>query len=172
MKQKTEQEAYLTLAALCAQAEHCQYEMTEKMNRWEMDEEAQARVMERLTKEHYVDDERYARAFVKDKLNYNKWGRRKIEQALWQKHIDENIRQTVLSDIDDEEYLHVLQPLLKQKRKTTKAPNDYELNRKLVRFALGRGFTFDIIRQCLDVEDEDEADPTTCIRSKSFPHAR
>ena len=45
---KTEQEAYLTLAALCAQAEHCQWEMLEKMRRWEVPEEAQARVMQRL----------------------------------------------------------------------------------------------------------------------------
>lgn len=156
MKQKTEQEAYLTLAALCAQAEHCQWEMTEKMRRWELTEEAQARVMERLTKERYVDDERYARAFVKDKVRYNKWGRRKVEQALWQKRIDEDIRQRVLDEVDDEEYLSVLRPLLKQKRKSTKASGDYELNQKLMRFALGRGFTFDIIRQCLDVDDEGE----------------
>ena len=156
MKQKTENEAYLTLSALCAQAEHCHWEMTEKMRRWELDDEAQARVMQRLVGEHYVDDERYARAFVKDKVRYNKWGRRKVEQALWQKHIDRSISQQVLDEVDDEEYLSVLRPLLKQKRKGTKAANDYELNQKLVRFALGRGFTFDIIRQCLDVEDMEE----------------
>ena len=151
---KTENEAYLALAALCAQAEHCQYEMLEKMRRWELPEEAQARVMAKLVKERYVDDERYAQAFVKDQIRYNKWGRRKVEQALWQKRIDEEIRNSVLNDVDDEEYLSVLSPLLKQKRKTIKAKNDYELNQKLVRFALGRGFTFDIIRQCLDVDDE------------------
>lgn len=156
MKQKTEQEAYLTLAALCAQAEHCQWEMVEKMRKWEIPEEAQARIMERLVKERYVDDERFARAFVKDKVRYNKWGRRKVEQALWQKHIDEDIRKNVLNEIDDEEYLSVLRPLLKQKRKSIKAQNDYELNQKLMRFALGRGFTFDIIKQCIDVEDEGE----------------
>ena len=153
MKQKSEQDAYLTLAALCAQAEHCQYEMFEKMRRWELDDEAQARVMQRLVSERYVDDERYARAFVKDKVHYNKWGRRKVEQALWQKHIDEDIRQQVLDEIDDEEYISVLRPLLKQKRRSTKAANDYQLNQKLMRFALGRGFTFDIIRQCIDIED-------------------
>ena len=152
MKQKSEQDAYLTLAALCAQAEHCQYEMLEKMRRWELDDEAQARVMQRLVSERYVDDERYARAFVKDKVRYNKWGRRKVEQALWQKHIDEDIRQQVLDEIDDEEYISVLRPLLKQKRRSTKAANDYQLNQKLMRFALGRGFTFDIIRQCIDIE--------------------
>ena len=159
MKQKTEQDAYLTLAALCAQAEHCQHEMLEKMRRWELPEEEQARVMQRLVNERYVDDERYARAFVKDKVRYNKWGRRKVEQALWQKHIDEDIRQRVLDEVDDEEYLSVLRPLLKQKRKSTKAANDYELNQKLMRFALGRGFTFDIIRQCMpDLEDLDNLD--------------
>ena len=158
MKQKSEQEAYLTLTALCAQAEHCQYEMTEKMRRWEVSEEAQARVMQRLIEERYVDDERYARAFIKDKVRYNKWGRRKVEQALWQKHIDKDIRQRTLDEVDDDEYLAVLRPLLKQKRKSTKADSDYELNRKLVRFALGRGFTFDIIRQCIDVEDMDDED--------------
>ena len=155
---KTEQEAYLTLTALCAQAEHCQWEMLEKMRRWEIPEEAQARVMQRLVKEKYVDDERYAEAFVKDKVRYNKWGRRKVDQGLWQKHIDADIRKRVLDEVNDDEYLSVLRPLLKQKRKTTKANSDYELNQKLMRFALGRGFTFDIIRQCIDVEEEPDDD--------------
>ena len=91
---KTENDADLTLAALCAQAEHCQYEMLEKMRKWEIPEEGQARVMERLVKERYVDDERFARAFVKDKIRYNKWGRRKVDQALWQKRIHEDIRKS------------------------------------------------------------------------------
>jgi regulatory protein len=158
---KTENEAYLTLAALCAQAEHCQWEMTEKMRRWELDDEAQARVMERLVKERYVDDERYARAFVKDKVRYNKWGRRKVEQALWQKHIDEDIRQRVLDEVSDEEYLNILRPLLKKKEKELKAQRsrlnakNSMVTQKLLRFAVGRGFTYDIIRQCIDSEDDD-----------------
>jgi regulatory protein len=156
MNEKTEQDAYLTLAALCAQAEHCQHEMTEKMRRWQMSDEAQARVMQRLVAERYVDDERYARAFVRDKIRYNKWGRRKVEQALWQKHIDEDIRREVLDAVGDEEYLEVLRPLLQQKRRNTKAASNYELNQKLMRFALSRGFTFDLIRQCIDVDDEEE----------------
>lgn len=151
MKEVTEQGAYLQLAQLCARSEHCQHDMLEKMRRWEMPDEAQARVMQRLISEHYVDDERYARAFVRDKILYNKWGRRKVEQALWQKRIDDDIRQRVLNEVDDEEYAGVLRPLLKQKRRTLKAASDYELNQKLVRFALSRGFTYDIIHKCLDV---------------------
>lgn len=156
MKEITEQEAYLRLTALCAQAEHCQHEMLEKMKKWELADEAQARVMERLIKERYVDDERYARAFVMDKIRYNKWGRRKVEQALWMKRIDKGIQERVLSEVDDEEYVSALRPLLKQKQRSTKAASGYELRQKLIRFALSRGFGFDIIRQCIDVEDEDE----------------
>ena len=154
----TEQEAYLRLAALCAQAEHCEQEMRDKMRRWGLDETAQDKVVERLTKERYIDEERYARAFVKDKIRYNKWGRRKVQQALWMKHISDDIQQQVLDEIDEKEYLDVLRPLLKQKRKSVKAASDYEMNQKLVRFALGRGFTFDIIRQCLDTDGIDESE--------------
>ena len=157
-KEMTEQEAFLQLAALCAQAEHCEQEMRDKLKRWGVDESAQDRIIQRLIRERYIDNERYARAFVKDKIRYNKWGRRKVQQALWLKRIDKDIQQRVLDEIDEKEYLDVLRPLLKQKRKTTKAESDYELNQKLVRFALGRGFGFDIIRQCLNVDDIDIED--------------
>jgi regulatory protein len=155
-KEMTEQEAFLQLAALCAQAEHCEQEMRDKLKRWGFDESVQNRIIERLVRERYIDNERYARAFVKDKIRYNKWGKRKVQQALWLKRIDKDIQQRVLDEIDDNEYLSVLRPLLKQKRKTVRAESDYEMNRKLVRFALGRGFTLDIIRQCLDVDEEME----------------
>lgn len=155
MKEMTEQEAFTRLSAQCAQAEHCQHEMVEKMRRWGIGDDVQARVMTRLVGERYVDDERYARAFVKDKVKYNKWGRRKVEQALWLKHIDSDIQQRVLDEISTDDYVQVLRPLLQQKRKTTKAASPYELNQKLIRFALGRGFGFDVIRECLDgVEEE------------------
>ena len=67
-----EKQAYLKLSALCARSEHCAYEMTEKMRCWQMSEEEQAAVIERLVKERFIDDERYARAFAADKIKYNK----------------------------------------------------------------------------------------------------
>lgn len=154
MKVKTEQEAYLQLAAICAQAEHCEQEMRDKMKRWEIDAATQDSIIARLVKERYIDNERYARAFVKDKIRYNKWGRRKVQQALWMKRISDDIQQKVFDEIEDKEYLDVLIPLLKQKRKSTRANSDYELNQKLVRFALSRGFDFGIIRQCMEVDED------------------
>lgn len=155
-KETTGQQAYLKLTALCARSEHCQQEMLEKMRQWGVSQEEQAQVMARLVSERYVDDERYARAFVSDKIRYNKWGRRKVEQALWLKRIDKAIAAQVLDEVDDAEYVSVLRPLLKQKRRSTKAASEYELTMKLIKFALSRGFTMDIIKQCIDVEDEDE----------------
>jgi regulatory protein len=155
-KEMTAQEAFSKLAALCARSEHCQKEMTDKMRLWGVSEEEQAQVMERLVKERYINDERYARAFANDKTRYCRWGRRKVEQALWQKHIDENIIRQVLDSIDDDLYADTLRPLLQQKRRTVKAASDYELNMKLIKFALSRGFSMEVIRKCLEVADEDE----------------
>ncbi|MCH3982590.1 MAG: RecX family transcriptional regulator [Prevotella sp.] len=146
----TEQQVLYKLTAMCSQAEHCSQEMLDKMKRWDIPEDVQARVMQYLTQEKFIDDERYCRFFVKDKIKYNKWGRRKVEQALYMKHIPSSISGPVLDEIPAEDYLEVLRPLLKSKRKTVKAATEYERNMKLIKFALGRGFSMDIIKDCID----------------------
>ena len=156
VKEMTGQQAYQKLAALCARSEHCQQEMLDKMRQWGVDEEEQAKVMARLVEERYVDDERFTRAFVNDKVRYAKWGRRKIEQALWMKRIDEQLARTVLDEVPDEDYIAILRPALKQKRRSTKAASEYEMTMKLLKYALSRGFTMDVIKQCMEVDDETE----------------
>ena len=146
-------QAFSRLASLCARREYCQHDMQEKMRQWGVPEEEQAQVMQQLTEGRYVDDERFARAFVDDKVRYGKWGRRKIEQALWMKRIDEGIAGSVLDEVDDEEYLAVLRPQVKQKLSTTHAASDYELRMKVTKWAIGRGYTMDLIRQCLDTPE-------------------
>jgi regulatory protein len=151
-KPMSEEQAHARLTALCASAEHCTGEMIDKMTKWEISEEAQARIMEHLVKNKYIDDERYCRAFVHDKMEYNHWGRRKIEQALYVKHVDKAIQKTVLDEIPDEDFIDILRPLIVQKRRQTRANSEYEMNMKLMRFAASRGFTIEQIRQCIDVE--------------------
>lgn len=150
MKEITEQEALQKLSALCAQSEHSSGEMTEKMRKWGIAEDVQARIMARLTEEKYVDDTRFSQFFINDKIKYNKWGRRKIEQALWQKGIDRSIYEPILDDIPDEEYIAVLRPLIKSKWKTIKAITEYERSMKLIKFAMSRGFEYSIIKKCVD----------------------
>lgn len=153
----TEAQALKKLGDLCAKAEHCSGEIMEKMYKMGLPEDAKTHIMEKLTKYSYVDDERFTNAYVYDKIRYNKWGRRKIEQALWAKRIDNKIANLVLDAVPDEEYLSVLRPLLKSKYPTIKAETDYERSVKLIKYALGKGFTFDLIKQCIDAAvDEDD----------------
>ena len=153
----TEAQALKKLGDLCAKAEHCSGEIMEKMYKMGLPEDAKTRIMEKLTKYSYVDDERFTNAYVYDKIRYNKWGRRKIEQALWAKRIDNKIANLVLDAVPDEEYLSVLRTLLKSKYPTIKAETDYERSVKLIKYALGKGFTFDLIKQCIDAAvDEDD----------------
>lgn len=151
-KPMSEEQALARLTALCASAEHCTGEMIDKMTKWEISEEAQARIMEHLVKNKYIDDERFCRAFVHDKMEYNHWGRRKIEQALYVKHVDKAIQKNVLDEIPDEDFIDILRPLIVHKRRQTRANSEYEMNMKLMRFAASRGFTIEQIRQCIDVE--------------------
>lgn len=145
----TEEQALQKLTALCAASEHCIYEMTQKMDRWELPEEVQTRIVEYLLKEKFIDETRYCRIFALDKIRFNKWGRRKVEQALWLKRIPKDICREVLSEIDEEEYMQVLRPLLQSKLRSTKARNAYELRGKLIRFAAGRGFLMEQIMEAI-----------------------
>lgn len=157
----TEQQALIKLTALCSGAEHCSYEMTEKMRRWEIDEQTQARIMEYLTNEKYVDDSRFCRAFIREKMRFNKWGRRKIEMALFQKRIDKKMASEALDEVDNKEYIAILRPMLRQKERSVKANSEYEKNMKLIKFAMSRGFTFDVIKECLS-GDMDDIDDSLC----------
>ena len=157
-KQITEQEALLKLSALCSQAEHSSGEMMDKMRRWMLPSDVAERILDRLIDERFVDDERFARFFVRDKIRFDRWGRRKIEQALYAKGVSQDISAAVLDEVDDEEWTEALRPLLDSKRRTVKGATDYERNGKLIRFAMSRGFGMDIIRRCMDVSDNDEED--------------
>ena len=151
MKQPTtEEQALYRLSALCSKAEHCSGEMLAKMKLWGLDEEARARVLDKLQADKFVDDARYARAFVDDKLRYTGWGALKISQALRQKQVEGSIIDEALSEVTPQQWLDVLLPLLQQKWPSVSAATDYERSVKLIKFAYGRGFPIDLIRKAVD----------------------
>lgn len=152
----TEEAALSKVAAYCSTAEHCRAEVSEKLQKWGIDYNAIERILLRLEDEKYVDDERYCRAFIKDKFRFAKWGKMKIGQALYMKKIPADVAWRNLNEIDQEEYLTVLRGLLVAKRKSVRAKDDYELNGKLIRFALSRGFEMKDIKLCVDVSEEEE----------------
>ena len=115
-----------------------------------------ARILDRLESEKFIDDERFCRAFVNDKFRFAKWGKMKIAQGLYMKKIPSDVAWRYLNEIDEEEYLSILRDLLASKRKSIHAADDYELNGKLMRFAMSRGFELKDIKRCIDIPDEEE----------------
>lgn len=160
MKQTTEEQALNRLEAMCAKAEHCMAEAQAKMRMWGLAPDAQQRVAERLVANGYIDDARYARALANDKARYDRWGPRKIGQALYAKRIDQQAIDDALADIPHELHLDNLRHLLAAKRRELgrKTPGQYGLYAKLVRFALGRGFDMDDIRRCIGDDGGDCGD--------------
>ena len=143
------EKALAKLAALCARAEYCTGDMEDKMRRWGLSGDDIKENISYLVANKYVDNARYCQAFVNDKIAYNLWGRRKIEQALWMKRVPESVSAPILDAVPEEDYINVLKPLIASKSATVKAESDYERQMKLMKFALGRGFSIDEIKQCL-----------------------
>lgn len=139
----TEEQILSKLTAMCSRSEHCTRDVMEKMRRWQVDEATSVRVLDYLKREKYVDDRRYARFFINDKVKYNRWGRRKVEQALRMKGVSVDDYADSLSELADADYEEILLPLLRSKMRSVKAASDYELKMKLVRFAMGRGFSYE-----------------------------
>lgn len=154
--QLTDEEALNRVASYCSTAEHCRAEINEKLQRWGIAYETINRILDQLEVQKYIDDERYCRAFVKDKYRFAKWGKRKIAQGLYMKKIASDVAWRYLNEIDEDEYLSILNGLLASKRKSIHAKDDYELNGKLMRFAMSRGFELKDIRRCIDVPEEEE----------------
>lgn len=154
----TTDEILYKLAAKCSVSEQCLSDIEAKLSRYDLTEEERTRILRHLVEEKYVDDRRYAEAYVKDKYRFNKWGRIKIAQGLRMKGIDNETIKSAMEAIDEEEYQEILRDLIKAKRRSTRGSSEYEINGKLIRFATGRGFEFAAIRECLNVTERDEMD--------------
>lgn len=145
----TEQEAYQRLSALCAMGERCCHDVHEKLKRMGVDEDAAERIVARLVKEGFIDEERYAQAFANDKFRHNHWGKVKIQRELQLRHIPQRHIDQALSAFDETDNLQTLREILQKKRPSVKGKTDYEVKCKLIRFALGRGFPMDDITKVL-----------------------
>lgn len=140
MKQMNEAEMLHHAAAYCSIAERCIQDVEKKIQAAGLSREESERIIARLLKEKFIDEGRFSRSFVNDKLRFNKWGRIKIAYELQKKNIPSQIRSEALESIDEQEYLATLQSILKSKKKITKGKDDRDIYMKLLRFAAGRGF--------------------------------
>jgi regulatory protein len=145
----TETEQLSALARYCSQAERCVDDVRKKLNTVELSEDAKNRMIDRLIQEKFIDEKRFCRAFVNDKLKFNHWGRLKITYELKRRRIEPETYADAIDAIDENEYLSVLHHQLKSKKRSVKGCSDQELFRRLYRFAASRGFESSLILKIL-----------------------
>ena len=149
----TESEGKTLAERYCSGAEHCCIEVRAMLERHKVESEDIARILKYLIKEGYIDESRYARALVHDKVRFAKWGRIKIAQVLWQKRIPGDVADEALASIDDDEYMAALKDVLKSKCRTVKGATDYERKMKAMKSVCSRGYEPALVRKVLDLSD-------------------
>ena len=145
MKQLSEAEALHKSATYCSLADRCIDDVRKKLTRWEIELPIQNRIIQHLIQERFLDEERFCRSFVNDKIKFNKWGINKIKFELRKRNIPDNLIQSALNSINPKENRERLLQLLIVKKKSVKGKDDFEIQQKLMRFAAGRGFAIDDI---------------------------
>ena len=130
--------------AMCSQSERCRFDIVAKLRQREISEEEITEVLNYLIKERFLDEERFVRFYVNDKLRFNKWGKVKLSFMLRQKQIPESIIREALSQISDDLYTKTLRTLLIAKIRSVKGASDYERKGKLAVFAQSHGFEADL----------------------------
>ena len=137
------------MAKYCAYQERCVKDVRDKLKAFDIHEEEQQKILAYLLDNRFVDDERFAKAFVRGKINQSGWGINKIRFHLIQKGIAKEIIDEALGQTDEEGYRQKLIDILKTKSKTVKAATDFEKKRKLAAYAMQKGFEGNLVWEVL-----------------------
>ncbi len=135
--------------ALCSQREYCCEDIRVKLATWGAGERDAEKIIADLIKENFINERRYAEAFVKDKFRYNKWGKIKIRSNLRIKKIPPEIINSALDSIDKDLYRKTIEDLLLIHRRSIRGKNQYDIKGKLLRYGLSKGFEGDLLYDIL-----------------------
>ena len=148
---KMEYEEALKKAAMyAAKREVCIQDVKTKLYNWKVPKEFHDDIIFYLLQEEFIDEERYAAAYVREKFRMNKWGKVKIIFQLKSKNIPSHLIEEALKEIEPEKYYSVLLELLEQKKRSVPGLEGIALRNKLKAYAAGRGFELDLINKALD----------------------
>ena len=136
---------------LCARSEKSSGDALRLMQQWQVPQAERQGVLERLVKERFIDDGRYAEAYVREKSRLSGWGARKIAMQLRLKGVERETISAVLAELmANDSMAERLHEKLAKKLRTVKAANDYELRGKLLRYALGLGYDYDMAAEAVE----------------------
>lgn len=146
---KTAEQALQSLMRECARSERSSGDALRLMKRWGVADEDAQKVLARLLAERFIDDRRYAEAFVRDKLNLSGWGAYKIKSALRAKGVSKEIIDEVAAQmIEAADMCERLEEIMVRRLRTLKYSSPYDAKTKLIRFAASRGFDLDQAIEC------------------------
>lgn len=141
---KNPQKALSSMQRLCSMREYCRNDITTKLKKYDLTVQESEQIIASLEKDKFLDNSRYAFAFVRDKATFNGWGPAKIKWALKSKKIEEEIIDSAMQQLPQEEEAQRLMLLLNKKMKTlTREQDKAKVKVKLMRFAISRGFDYD-----------------------------
>jgi regulatory protein len=136
--------------AQCSKREFCSDDIYNKLLSWGIRNDDAEKIIGILIKENFIDELRYAEAFVRDKFKYNKWGKVKITAHLRAKKIPPDIIRSALASIDNNQYIKSLRELLESHKKKVKAKNQYDQKAKLLRYGLSKGYESSLLYDLLN----------------------
>ena len=137
------------LRGLCSRREYCYADVLKKAkDALDGDAQAAKEVADLLVEDKYVDDLRYASAFARDKSAIQGWGEVKIRYMLSAKGVPRAVIDKALEEIDQDKADSRLEKLLQNKLKSLK--DDPQRRLKLLRFALGRGYSYDEVNSLIN----------------------
>ena len=149
----TESEGKTRAERYCSAAEHCCLEVRTMLERHGAESPDIERILDYLVKEGFIDESRYARALVHDKVRFAKWGRNKIAQALWQKRIPQDVADSALATIDEDEYMTALNDVVQSRYRAAKGVTEYDRKMKAMKSICSRGYEPQLVRKVLDFSD-------------------
>jgi len=129
----------------CAYQERAQQEVRDKLYEWGLWPDAVENIIVKLIGDNFLNEERFAKAYVRGKFKQKGWGRIKIKQGLKIKKIPESLLKKALLIIDGDEYLETLTKVLSKKAAMLTEKTPYKRRYKLHQYALSRGFETDLI---------------------------
>ena len=134
---------------LCSISEHCRSDIRAKVAR--VEPEWCDEILERLCKDGYINEMRYATAFARDKSTLSGWGSAKIKVALLSKGIEDSVVSAALLEVEPQAAQKKLSALLRAKWRALAGETDEAVRRaKLFRYALGRGYDYAQIKEIYD----------------------
>ncbi len=140
---------------LAAKGECCTFDLEQKMRNWGVQSADIQRVIESLVAERFVDNLRFATAYVRDKTRFNHWGRVKTTLMLRQKHIDKQVINEAFNELPESDYQRAFEDERDKKLRQLRALKPFERNHKAAAYLIQKGFEPDFVFKNLNVEDVD-----------------